>query len=31
MVVVVLTVCAGLFWQLVARPADVYSLALGQP
>jgi uncharacterized membrane protein YfcA len=31
MAVVVLTVCAGLFWQLVARPADVYSLALGQP
>ena len=31
MAVVVLTVCAGLFWQLVARPADVYSLVLGQP
>jgi uncharacterized membrane protein YfcA len=31
MAVVVLTVCAGLLWQLVARPADVYSLALGQP
>jgi uncharacterized membrane protein YfcA len=31
MAVVVLTVCAGLFWQLVARPTDVYSLMLGQP
>ena len=31
MAVVVLTVCAGLFWQLVARPADVYSLMQGQP
>ena len=31
MAVVVLTVCAGLFWQLVARPADVYSIVLGQP
>ena len=31
MAVVVLTVCAGLFWQLVARPADVYTLTLGQP
>ena len=28
---VVLTVCAGLLWGLIARPADVYSLALGLP
>ena len=27
--VVVLTVCAGLLWGLVVRPADVYSLSLG--
>lgn len=27
--VVVLTVCGGLLWGLVARPADVYSLTLG--
>ena len=26
---VVLTVCGGLLWGLVARPADVYSLSLG--
>lgn len=31
MAIVVLLVAAGLFWQLVARPADVYSLALEQP
>jgi uncharacterized membrane protein YfcA len=29
--IVVLGVGAGLAWGLVARPADVYSLALGQP
>jgi hypothetical protein len=28
---VVLTVGAGLAWQLVARPADVYSLSFGAP
>lgn len=28
---VVLTVCAGLLWGLVARPADVYSLSMGMP
>jgi hypothetical protein len=27
----VLTVGAGLFWQLVATPADVYSLSEGIP
>ncbi|HEY0266856.1 MAG TPA: sulfite exporter TauE/SafE family protein [Rhizomicrobium sp.] len=31
MALMVLTVCAGLLWQLIARPADVYSLALGMP
>jgi uncharacterized membrane protein YfcA len=31
MAVVVLTVGAGVLWQLVARPADVYSLAMSQP
>ncbi|HET7086274.1 MAG TPA: sulfite exporter TauE/SafE family protein [Rhizomicrobium sp.] len=29
--VLVLTVAAGLAWQLVARPADLYSLARGVP
>jgi len=29
--IVVLTVCAGLLWGLVARPADVYSLSMGMP
>jgi uncharacterized membrane protein YfcA len=28
---VVLTVAAGLAWELVARPADVYSLSFGAP
>jgi len=27
----VLTVGAGLAWQLVARPADIYSLSEGLP
>jgi uncharacterized membrane protein YfcA len=27
--IVVLTVCLGLLWGLVARPSDVYSLTLG--
>jgi len=29
--ILVLTVGAGLFWQLVARPADIYSLSEGLP
>ena len=29
--VVVLAVCAGLLWQLLAKPADAYSLVLGTP
>ncbi len=31
MALVVLAVCAGLLWQLVARPSDVYSLTLEAP
>ena len=31
MAIVVLVVAAGLLWGLVARPADLYSLALGAP
>ena len=31
MAIVVLVVAAGLAWGLVARPADIFSLALGQP
>src|ERR1700743_2467009 len=31
MAIVVLVVAAGLAWQLVAHPADVYSLSLGAP